>query len=145
MASDGKAGFQRLYEIIQRLRGPDGCPWDIEQTPKTLRARLVDEVWECVSAIDARDDPNLEEELGDLYLLVTMIAWMKEQEGAFSVQSTLDHIAEKLVRRHPHVFSDAQVTGVEQVLTQWDSIKAREKGAGKTHRRSTGFPDRSRR
>jgi tetrapyrrole methylase family protein/MazG family protein len=89
----------------------------------------VDEVWECVSAIDAEDDPNIEEELGDLYLLVTMIAWMKEQEGAFSVSSTLQGIAEKLVRRHPHVFAAGSVDSVDHVLRQWDSIKAQEKGA----------------
>jgi tetrapyrrole methylase family protein / MazG family protein len=130
MPSDAKAGFDKLYEIIRRLRSPDGCPWDLAQTPKTLRASLVDEVWECISAIDAGDDDNLEEELGDLYLLATMIAWMKEQEGAFSVRSSLDRIAEKLIRRHPHVFGDAQVAGVGQVLAQWDAIKEREVAPG---------------
>jgi len=127
MFSDAPASFERLYQIIRRLRGPDGCPWDREQTPETLRASLVDEVWECVSAVDLRDDANLEEELGDLYLLVTMVSWMKEESGAFTVASTLDHISDKLVRRHPHVFGAARADSVERVLAQWDAIKATER------------------
>jgi MazG family protein len=119
--------FTRLFSIIQRLRGPDGCPWDREQSPRTLRAALVEEAWECVSAIDARDDPNMEEELGDLYLLVTMLAWMKEQERAFTVESVLANISDKLVRRHPHVFAGGSGANAEQVLRQWDAIKAQEK------------------
>jgi tetrapyrrole methylase family protein/MazG family protein len=124
--------------IIQRLRAPDGCPWDREQSPRTLRAALVEETWECVSAIDAGDNPNMEEELGDLYLLVTMLAWMKEQEGAFTVESTLTRISDKLVRRHPHVFAGGAAGNAEQVLQQWDAIKAREKaGRGDTPRASS--------
>jgi tetrapyrrole methylase family protein / MazG family protein len=134
MSSDTSACFDRLFRIIQRLRAPGGCAWDQEQTPATLRAGLVSEAWECVSAIDAHDDCNMEEELGDLYLNVTMIAYMKEQEGAFSVQSTLARICEKLIRRHPHVFSDSDARSVEQILSQWDAIKAREKAdAGQVH------------
>ena len=124
---DAAGAFTRLFSIIRRLRGPDGCPWDREQSPHTLRAALVEEAWECVSAINARDDPNMEEELGDLYLLVTMMAWMKEQEGAFTVESALDRISEKLVRRHPHVFAGGAGGSAEQVLVQWDAIKAQEK------------------
>ena len=128
---DAAGAFSRLFSIIQRLRGPDGCPWDREQSPRTLRAALVEEAWECVSAIDARDDPNMEEELGDLYLLVTMLAWMKEQEGAFTVESSLARISDKLVRRHPHVFAGGAGGNAEQVLRQWDAIKAQEKaGSG---------------
>jgi len=89
----------------------------------------VEEVWECVSAIDAHDDRNLQEELGDLYLLVTMVAWMKEQEGAFTVEAALTGIAEKLVRRHPHVFGSAKTGSADQALRQWDEIKAAEKEA----------------
>jgi tetrapyrrole methylase family protein/MazG family protein len=131
MSADAQASFARLFEIIRRLRAPDGCPWDREQTPRTLRSSLVDEVWECVSAIDAGDDQNLQEELGDLYLLVTMIAWMKEQESSFTVEATLARIAEKLIRRHPHVFAAATVDSVDHVLRQWDAIKAEEKGRGR--------------
>jgi tetrapyrrole methylase family protein/MazG family protein len=126
MSNDARDSFGKLLDIIRRLRSLDGCPWDRAQSPDTLRASLVDEVWECVSAIDSHDNHNLEEELGDLYLLVTMVAWMKEQEGSFSVSSTLDGIASKLVRRHPHVFGTADATSVEDVLSQWDDIKAGE-------------------
>src|SRR5271157_4104704 len=98
---EAAGAFARLLEIVQRLRAPDGCPWDIAQSPLTLRASLIEEAWECVSAIDNTDDRNMEEELGDLYLLVTMMAWMKEQEGSFTVESALTHIANKLIRRHP--------------------------------------------
>jgi tetrapyrrole methylase family protein/MazG family protein len=129
MSSDATSSFDELFKIIRRLRAPDGCSWDKAQTPKTLRASLVEEVWECVSAIDAGDDQNLREELGDIYLLVTMVAWMKEQEGAFTVQSALTGIAEKLVRRHPHVFGSAKAPSADQALSQWDAIKAEEKRA----------------
>ena len=127
MRAEATASFERLLTIIQRLRGPDGCPWDLEQSPRTLRPSLMEEAWECVSAIDNGDDGNLQEELGDLYLLVTMMAWMKEQEGSFSVSSALARISDKLVRRHPHVFGASQAKSVDQVLTQWDAIKAHEK------------------
>ena len=125
--ADASGAFARLVSIIQRLRAPDGCPWDRQQSPRTLRAALLEEAWECISAIDAGDDLNMEEELGDLYLLATMMAWMKEEDGAFTVESVLSRISEKLVRRHPHVFGEARVAGAEQVLIQWDAIKAQEK------------------
>ncbi len=127
--SADSSSFDKLFDIIRRLRSPEGCPWDRAQTPESLRASLVEEVWECVSAIDAHDDRNLQEELGDLYLLVTMVAWMKEQEGAFTVEAALTGIAEKLVRRHPHVFGSAKTESAEQALRQWDQIKADEKKA----------------
>jgi tetrapyrrole methylase family protein/MazG family protein len=129
MPSDATSSFDKLFEIIRRLRAPDGCSWDRAQTPQSLRASLVEEVWECVSAVDAGDDQNLREELGDIYLLVTMVAWMKEQEGAFTVQSALTGITEKLVRRHPHIFGSAKAPSADQALSQWDAIKAEEKRA----------------
>ncbi len=128
--STGSSAFTRLAAIIRRLRAPDGCAWDREQTPSTLRASLVEEAWEAVSAIEAADDPNLREELGDLFLLVTMIAYMREQEGAFSVADVLDGICEKLIRRHPHVFSNARQQSVTGILEQWDRIKGEEKPGG---------------
>lgn len=127
MPTDASAAFEKLFQIIQRLRSPDGCAWDRAQSPTTLRASLIDEAWECVSSIDARDDRNMEEELGDLYLLVTMLAWMKEQEGSFTVQSTLARIADKLVRRHPHIFARSDASSVDEILAQWDEIKETEK------------------
>lgn len=142
---DASGAFARLVSIIQRLRAPDGCPWDRQQSPRTLRAALLEEAWECISAIDAGDDRNLEEELGDLYLLATMMAWMKEEDGTFTVESVLSRISDKLVRRHPHVFGEAQVGSAEQVLIQWDAIKAQEKaeqahGHGGGSRRTGAAP-----
>jgi MazG family protein len=137
---DAPGAFARLFGIIQTLRGPDGCPWDREQTPATLRGALIEEAWECISAIDNGDDPNMEEELGDLYLLVTMMAWMKEQDGVFSVESALTHIADKLVRRHPHVFAGAARGTSEQVLVQWDAIKAQEKADRRKGSATAGAP-----
>lgn len=124
---EATGAFERLFSIIQRLRAPHGCPWDRQQSPRTLRAALLEEAWECISAIDNGDDHNLAEELGDLYLLTTMMAWMKEEDGAFTLESVLSGISDKLVRRHPHVFGDAQAGSAEQVLIQWDAIKAQEK------------------
>lgn len=125
---DGPSAFAALLQTIQKLRGPDGCAWDRAQSPTTLRASLVEEAWETVSAIEARDDDNLQEELGDVFLLATMISWMKEQEGRFSVSSVLRRIQEKLVRRHPHVFGSTRAGTVNEILVRWDEIKAAEKG-----------------
>ena len=127
MSPDASLSFERLFAIIRRLRGPDGCAWDREQSPASLRSGLVEEAWEAVSAIDAGDEANLREELGDLYLLVTMIAWMHEERAAFSVADVLEGIAEKLVRRHPHVFADARPGSVDGILAQWDRIKREER------------------
>ncbi len=128
METSPQDAFLRLLGIVQRLRAPeDGCPWDLRQTPSTLRASVVEEAWECVSAIDSGDEENLAEELGDLYLMATMISWMKEQEGTFTVATVLRGIADKLVRRHPHVFGEAVASTPEAVLEQWAAIKASEK------------------
>jgi len=125
--------FQRLFSIVQRLRAPDGCPWDREQTPYSMRTNLIEEAYEAISAIEEGDDANLEEELGDLYLLVTMIGFMKEQEGRFRVADTLEHIAEKLIRRHPHVFGDAVKETPGEVVEQWDHIKDHVEGKKPKH------------
>jgi tetrapyrrole methylase family protein/MazG family protein len=130
---EGRA-FRRLFEIVRTLRGPDGCPWDQEQTPSSIRTNLVEEAYECVSAIEEEDDPNLEEELGDLFLVATMIAYMKEQEGRFRITDTLKHICVKLIRRHPHVFGDAQKDTPDEVIEQWNHIK--DHVEGKKHKHS---------
>jgi tetrapyrrole methylase family protein/MazG family protein len=126
--------FGRLYAIVRRLRAPGGCPWDREQTPYSIRTNLVEEAYECVSAIEEADDANLREELGDLMLVTTMMAYMKEEEGAFLLTESLDEICDKLVRRHPHVFADAVKETPGEVIEQWNEIKAKEKG--KEERRS---------
>jgi tetrapyrrole methylase family protein/MazG family protein len=122
------AGFKRLYEIVARLRGPDGCPWDREQTPETMRANLIEEAYETVEAINERDPAHTKEELGDLFLLATMISYMYEEAGAFTVESAFDAICEKLVRRHPHVFGNSDASTSDEVLAQWQDIKVKIEG-----------------
>lgn len=128
MPESARDSFERLLGIVQRLRAPDGCAWDRAQSPSTLRANLVEEAWEAVSAIDADDAENLREELGDLYLLVTMIACMHAERSSFTVADVLEGIADKLVRRHPHVFGDAGPRSVHGILAQWERIKHEERG-----------------
>ena len=132
--------FERLLGIIRRLRGPGGCDWDREQTPATLRADLIEEAWEAVSAIDAGDEANLREELGDLYLLITMISVMHEERSAFTVSDVLEGVADKLVRRHPHVFGDAKPGSVKGILAQWDRIKREEKQDDRPRSALDGIP-----
>ena len=123
-----KEAFGRLYEIVLRLRAPDGCPWDRKQTPYTLRTNLVEEAYECVSAIEEEDDENLREELGDLLMVAAMIASMKEEKNRFRLSSVLEDISAKLIRRHPHVFGDAVKETPEEILEQWQHIKENVEG-----------------
>jgi tetrapyrrole methylase family protein / MazG family protein len=123
---DAAAAFDRLFTIIKRLRAPDGCPWDREQSPESLRPSLMEEAWEVLSAIESQDDVNLREELGDLFLVISMMAWMREESGAFSLEAVLQEICEKLIRRHPHVFATSDVTTSQEVLKQWEEIKSTE-------------------
>jgi tetrapyrrole methylase family protein/MazG family protein len=125
--------FQKMFELVVRLRNPGGCPWDIEQTPLTLRSDLIEETYECVEAIDEQNQLHVKEELGDLFLLVTMLAYMHEQEGHFTVAEVLNELSEKLIRRHPHVFkADANKAGSalssEEVLRNWAKIKIEQEG-----------------
>ncbi|NOY09867.1 MAG: nucleoside triphosphate pyrophosphohydrolase [Spirochaetes bacterium] len=129
-----KESFYRLYRIVKRLRSPGGCNWDREQSPETIRGNLIEESYECVDAIDNGDDANLREELGDIYLLVTMITEMKEEESSFSIEEVLDEISEKLIRRHPHVFGNTKIGSVKQIIDQWNQIK--EKVEGKNNKNS---------
>jgi MazG family protein len=126
-------GFEGLLNIVRRLRAPDGCPWDREQNPYTLRGNLIEEAYEAISAIEEGDDENLREELGDLLLVVTMIAHMKEQEGRFRVEEVLEQICAKLVRRHPHVFGDARKDTPDEVVEQWNHIKENVEGKKPKH------------
>jgi MazG family protein len=117
----------RLREIVARLRAPDGCPWDREQTHESLRAGLLEETYELIDAIDHADDSNLREELGDLLLHVVMHAQMASERGAFEFDAVATEICEKLIRRHPHVFGDKSVADSDEVLQQWEQIKRAEK------------------
>jgi tetrapyrrole methylase family protein/MazG family protein len=128
----GKPGdtsaFNGLYETVARLRGEGGCPWDREQTPETLRGDLIEETYECIEAIDEKDTGHIREELGDLFLLVTMLSYMHEQAGLFTVADVLEGITAKLVRRHPHVFGETKVSDSAEVLRNWAKIKVEEEG-----------------
>ncbi|MCL2215048.1 MAG: nucleoside triphosphate pyrophosphohydrolase [Treponema sp.] len=120
--------FKALYETIVKLRSPGGCKWDREQTPSTLRGALVEETYECLEAIDENDPSHAAEELGDLFLLVTMIGYMYEQEGKFSVADALLRVNEKLIRRHPHVFAGVAVKDTSEILDNWIAIKINQEG-----------------
>ena len=120
--------FKKLCDIVARLRGPGGCPWDLEQTPSSLRGDLIEETYECVEAIDEGDPAHIREELGDLFLLVTMLSSMHEEEGLFSVAEVLEGISEKVIRRHPHVFGELKVRDSAEVLENWARIKVVEEG-----------------
>jgi tetrapyrrole methylase family protein/MazG family protein len=120
--------FQRLYDIVVRLRSPGGCPWDREQTPETLRSTLIEETYETVEAINEGDAEHVKEELGDLFLQPVMISHMEEEAGAFVLSDVLNGICDKLVRRHPHVFGEVQVKDSAEVLVNWDRIKTEQEG-----------------
>jgi tetrapyrrole methylase family protein/MazG family protein len=122
------SAFKKLYDIVVRLRSPGGCPWDIEQTPSSLRGALIEETYECLEAIDENDFSHIAEELGDLFLLATMISFMHEQEGKFSVADVLSNISKKLIRRHPHVFGEVKVKDSAEVLENWAVIKVEQEG-----------------
>ncbi len=121
--------IEQLRAVVAALRAPDGCPWDREQTHATLRGGLLEEAYEVVAAIDASDDPNLSEELGDLLLQVVFHAQIAREEGRFDFDRVALGISEKLVRRHPHVFGAESAADSDAVLVRWEEIKRQEKGA----------------
>lgn len=128
--------FNRLYNVVKILRCPEGCPWDKEQTPLSMRRDLIEETFEAIDAITQEDPFHAKEELGDVMLNATMISYMYEQKGDFSVAEVLNELSEKLIRRHPHVFPESEgsvcantpVKNGEQVLNQWDRIKENLEG-----------------
>lgn len=121
--------MERLLEIMRRLRGPDGCPWDKAQTHQSLRPYLLEEAAEAVDAIGKGNPRELAEELGDVLLQVAFHSVIAEQEGTFTYSQVEQHIVDKLIRRHPHVFGDAKADTPEAVTANWQAIKA---GEGKT-------------
>jgi MazG family protein len=121
--------FQKLVAIMARLRSPHGCPWDREQTFDTIKPYLLEESYEVIDAIDARDWRELTGELGDLLLQAVFFAQMAAEEGHFRIEDSLDDINEKLVRRHPHIFGEAEAHTAEDVKRRWDEIKAEERKA----------------
>ncbi len=126
MSSPGEK-FERLVEIMARLRSPAGCPWDREQTFDTIKPYLLEETYEALEAVDARDWEALAEELGDLLLEVVFLAQIASEQQLFDVRDSLDRIHEKLIRRHPHVFGTARADTPGEVKRRWDQIKATER------------------
>ena len=124
------AEFARLVEIMQTLRSPGGCPWDREQTIDTLKPFVLEEAYEVLEAIDRHDHEALREELGDFVFEAVFLAQLEAEAGRFTIADSLQSIADKLVRRHPHVFGDTKASDSNEVLRNWEAIKAEEKRAG---------------
>ncbi len=132
------SGIDQLLGIMARLRSPDGCPWDREQDHMSLRWHAVEEVYELIDAIESHDDHELEEELGDLLLQVVFHCQLASERGVFGFEKVAQHISEKLIRRHPHVFGEVKVKDVDQVWANWEKIKRAEKH-GTAHARSSAL------
>ena len=119
--------FDKFVEILKTLRSNHGCPWDREQTHKSLKQNLIEETYEVIQSIDNDDNANLREELGDVLLQIVMHSVIAEEENAFTIEDVIDEVSEKMVRRHPHVFGNVEADTSEEVLKNWDAIKKQEK------------------
>ncbi|MDY6873091.1 MAG: MazG family protein, partial [Chloroflexota bacterium] len=126
-ALNENASFEAFQEIVARLRAPDGCPWDREQTHISLRPYLIEEAYEALDALDRADMTDLEEELGDLLLQIVLHAQISLEDGDFNINQVIEGIGTKLIRRHPHVFSELEVADISGVIQNWEAIKAEER------------------
>lgn len=124
--------LEELIDVIRVLRGENGCQWDREQTHQSLRPNMLEEAYEAVDAIDSKDMKHLKEELGDVLLQVVLHSQIASEDGAFCIDDVAQGIKEKLIRRHPHVFGDVEVSSTQEILDNWEAIKKEEK----THRTS---------
>lgn len=124
--------LERLVDIVATLRSENGCPWDREQTHRTLRPNMLEEAYEAVDAIDNNNIPNLREELGDVLLQVVLHAQIAKDDGDFDIEDVAKELSEKLIHRHPHVFGNQKVNSTDEILTNWDKLKQEEK----TYRKS---------
>lgn len=124
-----KRSFDELVQLMQTLRGPNGCPWDRKQTLPSLKPFVIEESYEVVDAIDRDDRASLAEELGDFLLQAVFIAELTREEGSFDIYDAITAIHDKLVRRHPHVFGDVEANDAEQVLVNWEKQKNEERKA----------------
>ena len=131
VAARAGSQFTRLVEIMAQLRAPDGCPWDREQDFDSIKKYTLEETYEVLDAVDARDWTGLEEELGDFVLQAVFYAEMAAEAGHFDIADSIEAINRKLIRRHPHIFGDAVAKTAEDVKQRWDEIKATEKPAQK--------------
>ena len=119
--------FESFQEIVAHLRAPNGCPWDKEQTHESLRKHLLEESYEAIAALDSGDFDSMREEFGDLLLQIMLHSQIASEEGEFTANDVVKGIYDKIIRRHPHVFGDAKVSGVDGVLTNWEKLKAKER------------------
>jgi tetrapyrrole methylase family protein/MazG family protein len=127
---DDLRSFKTFVEIIARLRAPDGCPWDKEQTHALLRANLLSECYEVLEALDKGDSPGLCEELGDLLLQIVLHAQIAKDSGEFEIGDVIEGIAAKITRRHPHIFGSAKVKDAAEVMHNWEALKREERPEG---------------
>lgn len=134
--------IDELLAVMARLRSPTGCPWDLEQDHRSLRYHAVEEVYELMDAIEAGDDSEMAEELGDLLLQVVFHCQLAKERGAFDFERVARQITEKLIRRHPHVFGTVKVKNVDEVWANWEKIKKDEKQGARQARHSAldGIP-----
>jgi tetrapyrrole methylase family protein/MazG family protein len=123
--------FESFAEIVAHLRAPNGCPWDREQTHESLRKHLLEESYEAISVIDSADFTGMREEFGDLLLQIVLQSQIADEEGEFNVNQVIQEIHSKIVRRHPHVFGDLKLEGVNGVLANWEKLKEQERGKKK--------------
>ena len=133
-----QSAIVQLLAVMAKLRSPKGCPWDREQDHMTLRRHAVEEVYELIDAIEAGDDHEMAEELGDLLLQVVFHCQMAKERGAFDFEQVAGHIVDKLIRRHPHVFGSTKVKDVDEVWANWEKIKHAEKH-GTRHQRDSAL------
>jgi tetrapyrrole methylase family protein / MazG family protein len=126
MSETGKE-FEGLMDLMARLRAEDGCPWDREQTPATIKRYLLEEVYEVVDAVDRQASDQVADELGDLIFMAIFLAHLYGEEGQFQMDQVLRRVGDKMVRRHPHVFGDRKVDSASQVKLNWEEIKQQEK------------------
>ena len=128
-----KKNFYDFCKIVEKLRSPDGCPWDREQTHETLRKHLLEEAYEAYDAIEDNDPVKMADELGDVLLQIVMHAQVGKEEGTFDIDDVTDSVSRKMIERHPHVFGDVTVENSEQVLRNWEDIKKKQRGQKKTY------------
>jgi tetrapyrrole methylase family protein/MazG family protein len=131
---------QAFQEVVARLRAPGGCPWDRQQTHRSLRPYLLEEAYEVLHALDSEDTACLQEELGDLLLQILLHTQIAIEQGEFKMADVVAHIVTKLKRRHPHVFGQVRVSGAEEVLANWEQIKSEEKGQEQAEGSVAGVP-----
>jgi tetrapyrrole methylase family protein/MazG family protein len=128
-APENLSSFQSLVEVVASLRGPDGCPWDREQTHSSLTQYAIEETFEFVEAVESADDLRIKDELGDILFQVLLHAQLAKDRGAFDIQGVIENLNQKMVRRHPHVFSDVKLADSEAVIQSWEQIKRAEKAS----------------